>query len=545
MSVAATAAAEPLIFKIATERVELEQVHRLNYQTFVEEIPQHHQNHDRLLVDRFHDDNTYFVCKHGSRVVGMIAVRSRRPFSLDEKLPNLDSYLPAGWRFCESRLLAVEPEYRNGFVFRGLIRELTRYCFSLGINAAVISGAVRQLRLYEHMGFVPFGPRVGSADALYQPMYITFDEFAAKTEPSMSRHAGWKRVPVSFLPGPVDVHPEVRKAYSAPAVSHRDDTFLAELHRTKKLLCQLVDASHVEILLGSGTLANDVVATQLAALDESGLVFSNGEFGERLIDHASRAGLRFDRERFEWGEPIDAERIDRAVVRHPSARWWWIVHHETSTGVLNDLSHASSICRGREIKLCSDCVSSIGVVPLDLRRVYLATGVSGKAIGSLAGLSMVFHHGDVKSSPRAPRYLDLSLYADADGVPFTQSSGLLSALRVATEHTLRRDQFTDVRALANWMRAQLRELGFGLVADEQCASPGIVTLLLEPRQSALELGDTLARAGFALSYKSKYLRERNWIQIALMGECSRHKVELLLKALQQLRGAQRVQVMGD
>ena len=54
-----------LTFKIATEEWELEQVFELNYATFVEEVPQHDRNSSRRLVDRFHDENTYFICPEG------------------------------------------------------------------------------------------------------------------------------------------------------------------------------------------------------------------------------------------------------------------------------------------------------------------------------------------------------------------------------------------------------------------------------------------------------------------------------------------------
>ena len=43
-----------LKFRIASEDWEFEAVHRLNYKTFVEEIPQHGQNTDQRLVDKFH-----------------------------------------------------------------------------------------------------------------------------------------------------------------------------------------------------------------------------------------------------------------------------------------------------------------------------------------------------------------------------------------------------------------------------------------------------------------------------------------------------------
>ena len=39
-------AQEPLVFKFASEDWEFEQIHRLNYRTFVEEIPQHHASPD-------------------------------------------------------------------------------------------------------------------------------------------------------------------------------------------------------------------------------------------------------------------------------------------------------------------------------------------------------------------------------------------------------------------------------------------------------------------------------------------------------------------
>src|SRR5687768_18432872 len=86
-----------LVFKIATEPHEFEQIHRLNYRTFVEEIPQHQPNESELLVDRFHDNNTYVVSMLGDVVVGMICARDTRPFSLDAKVPQLDSYLPPGY----------------------------------------------------------------------------------------------------------------------------------------------------------------------------------------------------------------------------------------------------------------------------------------------------------------------------------------------------------------------------------------------------------------------------------------------------------------
>ena len=97
----------PLVFKVASEDWEVEQIHRLNYKTFVEEIPQHHAAPAQRLVDKFHAENTYLICLAGRTLAGMLAMRGNRPFSLDQKLPDLDAHLPAGKRFGDGELVQV------------------------------------------------------------------------------------------------------------------------------------------------------------------------------------------------------------------------------------------------------------------------------------------------------------------------------------------------------------------------------------------------------------------------------------------------------
>jgi N-acyl-L-homoserine lactone synthetase len=178
---------DKFIFKVAAEPWEFEQIHRLNYRTFVEEIPQHSGNESGILIDKFHEENTYIIALFGRRLAGMVALRGNRPFSLDSKLDNLDSYLPPYRSLCEIRLLAIDPDFRTGAVFRGLIESGAEYGLSRGYDLAVISGTVRQTRLYRHLGFVPFGPLVGTADAMFQPMYWTLAEFQRQL-PWLAQH---------------------------------------------------------------------------------------------------------------------------------------------------------------------------------------------------------------------------------------------------------------------------------------------------------------------------------------------------------------------
>jgi len=162
-----------LEIKIADKEYEFEQIKRLNYVTFVDEIPQHRPNDKKELLDKFHHHNTYIIALLEKQLVGMISINDTRPFSLDNKIENLDNQLPPFKKICEIRLLAVKQNHRGGIIFYRLMSFLKDFAISKGFDIAVISGTTRQLKLYKAIGFIEFGSLTGSADALYQPMYLS------------------------------------------------------------------------------------------------------------------------------------------------------------------------------------------------------------------------------------------------------------------------------------------------------------------------------------------------------------------------------------
>ena len=520
---------QPLVYKVATEPHEFELIHALNHRTFVEEIPQHRSNVTRRLVDRFHAQNTYVVCMAGAELVGMVAVRGQRPFSLDEKLADLDAYLPRGRNVCEIRLLAVEPKYRKTTVFAGLVLRLVQLARARGYDLALISGTVRQLKLYRHLGFEPFGPRVGTPGAEYQPMMLTLEGFESAVAPLLAAHENAPHVPFSFLPGPVSIAAEVREKLAEAPLSHRSEPFRRLMGEVRGKLLALTGARHVSLLLGSGTLANDVVAGQLSLRSQKGLIISNGEFGERLIDHGRRWRLDFDVYRLPWGQPFDLVALRR---RLQGMAWAWFVHCETSTGMLNDLESLRDLCRPLGIDLCVDAISSLGTVPCELRDIAFATGVSGKGLASYPGIAMVFHRDPPKpGSERLPRYLDLSLYAGEPGTPFTHSSNLLAALSRALDGMSAR--YARLREDAAYLREQAESSGLAAASPAGLASPAVLTLALPRSAPGAKVAERLAGSGYAIAYASRYLLERNWIQVALMGDYARHRLPEMMAALRQ------------
>ncbi|HEV2318447.1 MAG TPA: aminotransferase class V-fold PLP-dependent enzyme [Verrucomicrobiae bacterium] len=534
---------EPLVFKVATEDWEFEQIHRLNYRTFVEEIPQHESSPSQRLVDKFHSENTYLICLQNQKLVGMLAVRSNRPFSLDQKLPKLDSYLPAGRTICEIRLLAIEKKFRGargGQVLQGILALLWQHGVEKSYDLAIISGTTRQFKLYQHLGFVPFGPVVGGGDAQFQPMYVTLETFEVtareflRSSPARSFHPN----AVNFLPGPVTVRREVRRAFEQAPESHRGESFKKDFQAARQTLCELVRAKNVELFMGSGTLANDIVAAQLSLLGEMGLVLSNGEFGERLMDHARRLGLNFDTLQFDWGEPIEPGAVREKMFSPgaPPYSWLWCVHCETSSGLMADLEALKQLCAEKRARLCLDCISTVGAVPVDLSEVFLASCASGKGLRAYPGLSMIFYNHDTRAvgPGKLPRYLDLDFYACQEGIPFTFSSNLLHALRAAVRRVNWEKRFSDIEELSLWLRQRLIENGFHLIGNGARISPAVITIQLPNDVTSVKFGGAMQEAGYLLSFNSEYLRRKNWIQICLLGECAREKVVALVNALNRV-----------
>ncbi len=348
----------------------------------------------------------------------------------------------------------------------------------------------------------------------------------------------------NFLTGPVSVSKGVRAAFSAPPMSHRGVDFVERITGVRASLTSLVNVSHVALMVGSGTLANDAVAAQIKCMARPGLILANGEFGERLIDHGRRWQLDFAIERRSWGGSFDWDDVLK-VARRRMPSWIWAVATETSTGISNSLSELRAVCERVGAALCLDAVSAVGLMAMDLRDVRFATAVSGKGLAAYPGLAAVFHTGRLRNSKHIPRYLDLSLYEEENGVPFTHSSNLVAALGYSLAHTNWQRKFANVVEDSRWLNAELQRLPLQPLASKSDIATGILTFKIAEGISTADVAMDLAQRGLNIGWQSRYLLERNWMQVALMGEIERDGFGLLpiaLAASVARRSAQRPNV---
>ncbi|WP_215143025.1 GNAT family N-acetyltransferase [Exiguobacterium qingdaonense] len=463
-------------------------IHRLNYETFVEEIPQHPPNPERRLVDRFHGENTYWIGEANGEVVAMCALREERPFSLEQKGVSI----PEG-EWLEIRLLAVKKAYRRNRTFAGLMRAVIEDATEREVDGIVISGTTREQVLYHRFGFVPFADPIGPKEARYVPMMLTRTAFYESKSATALR-------PKSLLAGPVECSERVRERLSRQPRPHRSKETSQLLESVQQKLADRVGLPHVYTMLGSGTVANDAIASRLSG---HGAIFNTGEFGERLIDHARRAGLSFDVISVDRNGKWDVPQVERILPK-----WIWTVHCETSLGMLVDLEPL----RTWQGTIAIDAISAVGTFDYDYSFADYVTFSSNKALRNAPGLAFVAMKQPAVASSHVPRYFDLTLYKP---IAFTQSEPLLSAMDVALDELTNEEVASHQEKMTALLKS-LRESGLQ-VDVSPAQSPGIITLHMPPGQSATELGRQLSYQGYLVQYESDYLKRANVIQVSTMG----------------------------
>lgn len=202
-----------------------------------------------------------------------------------------------------------------------------------------------------------------------------------------------------FTPGPVNVAANVRVAIAREDICHREIEFEELLRGIEGKLLQLFEIRNRQnyqavVITGSGTAANEAMLSSVVG-NQNVLILSNGEFGERLhaisqIHNESTSLLQFP-----WGDSIDLEIVNTYLQSH-RVDFIALVHHETSSGMLNPLAAIGALARANGAVLLVDCVSSVGAESIDMERDNIAfcSSSSSKAIGSYPGLSFVIGKTD-------------------------------------------------------------------------------------------------------------------------------------------------------
>ncbi len=248
---------------------------------------------------------------------------------------------------------------------------------------------------------------------------------------------------VLLNPGPVTLSDRVRSALTRGDWCHREPEF-AELMRDinarlERVYSEMKGSFEAATLTGSGTSAVEGMLHSFAPREAATLVVSNGVYGERMASMLAAQEKAHWNTEGSWLEPIDMRRVEALLDEHPEITHVVTVHHETTTGRLNDLEALGSLCGTRRLSLLLDCVSSFGAEAIDVDgwNVTALAGTANKCLHASPGLAFVLARTELwdPDAVAGSVYLNLHRYHAAqhgDGFsPFTQAVQVAFALQEA------------------------------------------------------------------------------------------------------------------
>lgn len=173
-------------FQIADQPAQVDQIQRLLYRTFVQEVGQYADLGTGWHVDKFHHKNTYLVALRDDVVQGMVAMHDQPPFSVADALTDKSCLQDLCPGLLEVRLLAIEPQARGRQLLAGFIWTLHRYALARGYRHLAISGLAEREPMYRRLGFRPLGGAVRRGAAQYIPMLLDLAEITGRMRRNLS-----------------------------------------------------------------------------------------------------------------------------------------------------------------------------------------------------------------------------------------------------------------------------------------------------------------------------------------------------------------------
>ena len=353
-------------------------------------------------------------------------------------------------------------------------------------------------------------------------------------------------------PGPVTLSERVRRSMLAPDLCHRESEFfdLQDEARERLLAVYGIDPAEwcAVLITASGTGAVESMVSTLVPQEGRVLVAENGVYGERIAQICARYRIAHERLRGEWLQALDLAGIAKRIEDAPQdggGRFTHIaaVHHETTTGRLNDLRALGDLCRKHGVRLLLDAVSSFGAEQIDFADESLAAtaAAANKCLHGVPGVSFVLaRRRALERAVSRAYYLDLARAAraqDRRDTPFTPAVqahyALVEALREHAEEggwTARQRRYA---ALAEQVRAGLAALGVDVMLSPEESSVVLRSYRVPPGISYPALHDALKARGFVIYAGQGNLSEKLF-RISTMGDVSAADIERLLECCGEL-----------
>jgi len=347
-----------------------------------------------------------------------------------------------------------------------------------------------------------------------------------------------------FVPGPVDVAPEVLAAQAKPMMPHRSKDFEAIFRRTEEKAKQLFYTQY-RIFQGthSGSGMQEAGVRNLAA--STVLACINGAFSKRWYDVAVANGKDTDKLSVPFGEAITPEMLaDALKVKFYEAVT--IVHNETSTGVMNPLKELCEVVQqvSPDTMILVDAVSSLSGVKIEMDALgidFLMTSSQkclalppGLALGAVSDRAMK----KAETVPFRGWYFDFVLLEKhrlKDSTPMTPVMPLIYALDVQLDRILAEgleNRFARHAAMAQRFQSWAEANGMPVMAAPAYRSLTVSTCQNSKNWDISALNKFLTTRGMRIANGYGEWKDKTF-RVATMGETQLSDIENLIAAMEE------------
>ncbi|MER7751432.1 2-aminoethylphosphonate aminotransferase [Kitasatospora sp. NPDC097643] len=354
---------------------------------------------------------------------------------------------------------------------------------------------------------------------------------------------------VLMNPGPVITDDRVRSALAGPDMCHREPEFSELMTRVREKTTRAAggDERHTSVVLtGSGTSAVEAAVASAVPADGALLVVDNGHYGERFQHIAATHGIRTRHLEFGWATPVDLAAVDRALAEDPGLTHVGVVHHETSSGMLNDVAAIARIAHAHGRQVIVDAVSTVGAERLSLAEdgIDWLAGSANKCLEGAPGLAFVSAartaFEGLAGGPRRTYYLDLYRHYTAQekavapaftpGIPAFYAFDAALDLALAEGWQARNERYAG---LARQLRAGLERLGLELLLPADQRAAGLTAIRIPAGSSYQELHRGLRAEGFVI-YSAQEKLAKDFFRLSTMGRMTTEDIERFLAVLARL-----------
>jgi 2-aminoethylphosphonate-pyruvate transaminase len=323
------------------------------------------------------------------------------------------------------------------------------------------------------------------------------------------------RDPWLLTPGPLTTSASVKAAMTRDWGS-RDGAFIAVNRWVRDRRVELVGGTGTFVCVpvqGSGTFAVEAMIGTLVPKAGKLLILINGAYGKRaakICDYMSRAHADI-----EWPEDqaVDPQRVAAALQADAAITHVFVVHCETTSGVLNPVEAVGAVVAAAGRRLLIDSMSAFGALPLDAASVAFdaVAASSNKCIEGVPGVGFVLCRRDALEAAKGNAHsLSLDLHDQWTAMEKTTQWRFTPPIQVivAFEQALREHEEEggvagrgaryreNCRILVEGMRA----LGFETLLPDRLQAPIIVTFRMpaDPKFHFESFYDRLREKGYVI-----------------------------------------------